>query len=132
MTGKSKWSDEIQKYIVKQVLVGKADWKVHWKIFMKNYPVPSQKTFDRWTVKWKPIIEEEIHQDKIRQEQTRKGQHKPKKPKLRHDNFKGAYAAWLGLYPSMKKRFIRFGYGNFLDFTEVVNDYFEKKKEVDK
>lgn len=38
--------------------------------------------------------------------------------------FPGAFEAWKGKYPAEFKRYTRFHYGNYLDFTEVVNDFF--------
>lgn len=79
MTGKSKWSDEIQKSHVETHF-----YPTGYQ-FPPNTPIPSSKTIERWVEKWTPIITEEIHQDKIRQEQTRKRQDTRKIPRDRQD-----------------------------------------------
>ena len=82
MTGKSKWSDQLQKDSVEIHMKGR-----DWKIFFPKGDFPSDKTFSRWVDKWKLIILEEYRQDKIRQEQTRKGQHKTRTPRVRQDEY---------------------------------------------
>lgn len=57
----------------------------------------------------------------------------PKKPKTPvwndtlqsiKNRFHGADQAWKGKFPAEVKRYTRFNYGNYLDFTNVVNDFF--------
>ncbi len=82
MTGKSKYSDKIQRTVVELIGEGK-EYTTY--LNYNSLPIPSQKTLSRWYDTWNPVIKEEIRQDKIRQEQTRKRQHKPAQKKVRQD-----------------------------------------------
>ena len=122
----------------------------------KNLPLPSQKTVDRWVVKWKPIIMEIERQYKIRQDKLRKDKKRQDEEKDRQDedkigqdkntpthgelidayvllheikkNFKAEYEAHKVKYAAEFKRYGLYNYKNYAAFTEVVNDHFENLK----
>ena len=133
MTGKSKYSDNIQKRAVELIRANKKH------LIKFQFETPSDKTLKRWQDKWTPIIYEEIRQDNIRHEQTRKRQHKPQKKEVRQDvsfyfsvpytflsDYKELCHTWLSAYKRSTN-------GASIRRRERIQNELERiKKEVDK
>ena len=127
MGRKSEYSDDTQRNTVSCLMEYPEEINNAVRILD---PSPSKRTVQRWVDRWKPILEAEKIADIKRRKSAEKGHKRHKTPTVTQ-NFKGAHAAWQGIYPAIKKRFERYNYGNYLDLTKVVNDYFEQK-DVDK
>ena len=140
MTGKSKYSDEQQKTVVKHILEGHTTLSA---IFCLKEPpfteIPSPYTIKRWRDKWTPVIVEEERQSRIKQDKARKEHNKSKQKKVVQNEFIPIPMRFLSVIEDIAYNYLS-SYKNkvnpaSLRKREDINTLIkilEKEKEVDK
>ena len=100
MTGKSKYSDKVQKTVVELILEDK-EYETY--LNYNSLPIPSKWTVDRWVDTWRPIIWGEIAEEKrlskIKQDRARKKHDKSKETKVEQDEISSFFRVPLTFLP---------------------------------
>ena len=140
MTGKSKWTDETQKNVIKSMLFLRASYE---DIKVQLNPVPSKRTVERWEDKWVRIIEEEKLAEEInarqdKQDEARRRQLRQDKKKVRQDE-KSTFSIPIRFLSDVEEAlnthlsaYNKSKYGAAVRRRERIHTILEIIKEVDK
>ena len=137
MTGKSKYSDRLQKAVVRYIIKG-CDIVDIAKTQNMEFPYPSKRTLSRWVDAWKPEILEEIAERQHKQDEARRRQLRQDKKKVRQDE-KSTFSIPIRFLSDVEEAlnthlsaYNKSKYGAAVRRRERIHTILEIIKEVDK